>query len=217
VSIDHLRSGWPEALLTGRYQVMYRRMHDVGEILKEEVLFDIPDRQAPTLQIRIDGRTALLFRHSRFLTTTTVPAHIVLELRERDSTPWRWPWWAFPLRVLRALFGDTTHDVVDTRLGVIAGAVTVRLGLVTVLFPQRMTVLDPSGQPIGRLAERITPTGRLPWGSRRFTVTDRDGVRAARVRQAGRVLGHCVTVEMAAGAGPDPRLVLACILLLDKS
>ncbi len=215
VSMELLRTGWPEPLLTGRYSVVVSRWHDIGESVLDMVSLGLADPTAAVPEVRIAGRPAYRFVGRQHLVTAAAPAP-VLHLRPVPRPPQpRRPWWMWWLTAVLFLGSDVATDVVDVRLGTVVGRAVVRWGFGVLVLPYRVDLSDAHGRPVGRLAERLTLTARLPWFGQRYRLTDAGGRTVARLRRPGRLLGSAVHVELCdPAAAVDPRLVLAVALLL---
>ncbi|MBU2664010.1 hypothetical protein KOI35_10965 [Actinoplanes bogorensis] len=221
--IDELRTGWPEALLTGQYT-----LRTYGGTLGGEILDDLG--QMFTVGLHRPGNDRLL--------KVTVDGHPVLTvLNDRDGVPPRIkavaevPWlslvkrpdaqsrpdrrtmvfgpllqsqlsWGTRLRrsvqAFRTPPPPDVWDVVDDRLGRVIGRLA---GPVDEPPGTKRVIFRPDGWPAALLME--DPYGRL-------TIVV-DTLAAARIFRVH--AGHRIDVTTLTPTGLDPRLVLACAML----
>ncbi|MBU2664011.1 hypothetical protein KOI35_10970 [Actinoplanes bogorensis] len=222
--IDHLRTGWPEPMLTGQYAFVTSGGGLAGDLLSGfagMVSAGLIEPGNPSfLRIAVDGKPLLAVvpgeRGPR-----AVAREPWISLHEHPLPP-RTEYRQFA-RVVGSLFlrrydmrtrirmsaRELTRptpvprmawDVFDDRLGEVIGQLTNGVGARTV-------ILGPDGRVVARLLQ--DPDGKSP--PRLLTlVAGRQPV--AHMTRAGRDT-YRVDVSGIAAAGLDPRLVLACAML----
>jgi hypothetical protein len=213
VSIDALRQGWPEPVLTGRYSFATREVDGIMQGVYAAVelgtfgLVEMDRRRR--LQIRIDD-VPVMTAQRRGEPHLVMAPHAVLGLRQRVA---RQP------PATASLTDPTWYDVIDYRHGSSIGALCSAGGLVR---PARTDIYDPANRLLGRMTQPplgflahlpvLGAVARPVLGDSHYVFTV-GHQRVATIRKVWRLWAYEYEVDVSQAAGLlDPRLILACAL-----